>query len=202
MVKEIVEGADGTDIRAGIIGEIGVSRPITSAEERGLRAAARAQCETGAAISVHFEIGSQPDEYQHVLDVLQSEGADLNRVALGHFICRPDEVSLCRELVARGAYVEFDLFGQEQRPKMPDLMQTPPEVQIASLRWFLIAGLLDRVLISQNICHPKCLRLNRGYGYAHILRNLVPRFRAYGVTDEQVHAIMVENPRRLFPLDG
>ncbi len=89
MVREIVEGADGTGIRAGVIGEVGVSSPITPTEERGLAAAARAQQATGVAINVHLEMRSAPQAWRHVLDVLEANGADLNRVILSHFMCRP-----------------------------------------------------------------------------------------------------------------
>jgi phosphotriesterase-related protein len=200
MVKDIVEGVDDTGVHAGVIGEMGVSRPMTATEERALKAAARAQRRTGAAISVHFDIGGNAVEYNRALDILEVEGADLNRVVVDHFICRPDEVKLCQQLAARGCYVEFDLFGQEVWPKIADLVQyTPPEVQVASLRWFILAGLLERILISQDISNRVCLRANGGYGYAHILKNLVPKFKSYGITDEEIHTIMVENPKRLFP---
>ena len=54
MVRDLTEGIDGTGVRAGIIGEIGVeSDYITGVEERVLRAAARAHKRTGAAISTH-----------------------------------------------------------------------------------------------------------------------------------------------------
>jgi phosphotriesterase-related protein len=201
IVGEIIDGVNGTGIHAGVIGEIGVSRPTTVTEERVLAAAARAQRRTGAAINVHFDIGGEAPEYHHAIDILESEGADLRRVVLDHFICRPDEVALCSELAARGPMIEFDLFGQEVWPKIFELTRgTPPEVQIASLRWFIVAGLLDRILISQDVGNRVCLRANGGYGYAHILKNLVPKFMEYGVTDEQIRCIMVENPQRLFPL--
>jgi phosphotriesterase-related protein len=200
MVGEIVAGADGTGIRAGVIGELGVSRPITATEERVLAAAARAQRQTGAAINVHFDIGGDADEYNHAVDILEHAGADLQRVVLDHFICRPDEVPLCRQLASRGCTIEFDLWGQESWPKIYDLTRnTLPEVQIASLRWFVEAGLLEHILISQDIANIVCWRANGGYGYAHILQNLVPQFRAYGMTDDQLHTLMVENPARLFP---
>lgn len=48
IVRELIEGIDGTDVRAGIIGEIGSRRTRISAEkERMFRAAARAHKETG-----------------------------------------------------------------------------------------------------------------------------------------------------------
>lgn len=200
MVSDIVDGVGGTGIHAGVIGEIGVSRPITPTEERVLAAAARAHRQTGAAICVHFDLGGFADEYNHAVDILESEGADLNRVALNHFVCRPDQVGLCKQLASRGCYVEFDTWGLEVWPKIVELIWgTPPEVQVASLCWFIAAGLLERILISQDLCNRICWRANGGHGYGHILKNLVPQFKRYGITDEQLQVIMVENPRRLFP---
>jgi phosphotriesterase-related protein len=200
MVREIVEGFDGTGIHAGVIGEIGVSRPTTATEERVLAAAARAQRRTGAAINVHFDIGGESEELNHAVDILENEGADLNRVVLDHFICRPDELPVCKQLAGRGCYVEFDLWGMETWPKILELTRnTLPEVQIASLRWFITAGMLEKILISQDVANIVNLRKYGGYGQSHILKNLLPQFRDYGITDEHIRTLMVENPRRLFP---
>ena len=59
IVRELTEGIDGTDIRAGIIGEIGAEHPtwILPQEERVLRAAARAQKRTGVTLATHTSKG-------------------------------------------------------------------------------------------------------------------------------------------------
>jgi phosphotriesterase-related protein len=199
MVGDIVEGVDGTGIRAGVMGEIGMSRPTTRTEERILAACAAAQRATGAVISVHFDIGGPDDERRHAVDVLEDEGADLSRVVVEHFICRPDELELCLELAARGCWIEFDLWGMEAWPKIFAFTRCHPEVQAASLAWFIAAGLLDQILISQDVANIVNQRRHGGYGQSHILRTVVPRFKANGVTDDQLRAIMVDNPRRLFP---
>jgi phosphotriesterase-related protein len=203
MIAEIVQGIDGLPIHAGVIGEMGVSRPTTHTEEKALAAAASAQRATGATINIHFDIGGEPAEYNHALDILESEGADLSRVVVDHFICRPDEVELVQQLASRGCYVEFDLFGQEKWTKIYELTgNTPPEVQVASVYWFIAAGLLEHILISQDIGNRVCLRKNGGYGYAHILKNLTPLFHEYGITANHLHTLMVENPKRLFPFQS
>ena len=201
MVSDILVGIDGTDVHAGVIGEIGVSRPTTSTEERVLAASAHAQRETGVAINVHFDIGGGAAEYNHAVDILEQEGADLRRVVLDHFICRPDELDIISQLTSRGCLVEFDLWGQELWPKIYELTKnTHPEVQIASLSWFISAGLIDRILISHDLGNIVTLSKYGGNGQSHIMRNLFPRFREYGVTDEQLDTIMVGNPKRLFPI--
>lgn len=199
MTDDIMIGVDGTGIQAGVIGEIGCSRPTTGTEERVLAGAAATQRATGAVVSVHFDIGGPDDERRHAVDILESEGADLSRVVIEHFTCRPDEMELCLELVQRGCWIEFDLWGMELWPKIAEYFGCGPEVQIASLRWFIDLGLLDHILISQDVANIVNQSAHGGYGMSHILRNLVPRFREYGITDEQLRTIMVENPARLFP---
>ena len=198
MVREIIQGVGDTGIHAGIIGEVGVSRPITRTEEKILAASARAQKETGAAMSVHFDTGTI-EEHNEALDILEDEGADLNRVVIDHVVSRPDEVEHGKRLAARGCYIEFELWGMHIWPKVNQMMGVNHEAQIASLRWFIIAGLLDKILISQDICNQVLLVKNGGFGYAHILNDLVPKFKSYGITNAEIHTIMVENPKRLFP---
>ena len=54
LIEELTVGIDGTDIRAGVIGELGVGEsPMLGHERTMLRAAARAQRRIGAAIVVH-----------------------------------------------------------------------------------------------------------------------------------------------------
>ncbi|MFC6988047.1 hypothetical protein ACFQJD_03670 [Haloplanus sp. GCM10025708] len=53
FVSDVRNGIDDTDVRAGLIGEIGVSGTIHEAEEKVLRAGARAALRTGAPVNVH-----------------------------------------------------------------------------------------------------------------------------------------------------
>ena len=57
------DGVDGTDVRIGLIGEIGVSSDFTAEEEKSLRGAAQAQVRTGLPLMVHlpgwFRLGAQ-----------------------------------------------------------------------------------------------------------------------------------------------
>ena len=202
IVKDITEGVGDTDIHAGVIGEIGVSNPITPTEERLLKASARAQRETGAAITVHFDIIKDLNDYTYALDILEHEGADLSRVIIEHLVSHPNWVKLCKAIAERGCYLEFELWGVDVWPKVwgEFLDNTPLEVQVASFRWFLLNGLLDRILIAQDIGSQVMLVVNGGYGYAQILRDLIPRFKSYGINDDEIETIMVDNPQRVFPL--
>ena len=47
MVREVSEGVEGTGVRCGVIGEVGVSHPMTDFEKKSLQASAKAQQITG-----------------------------------------------------------------------------------------------------------------------------------------------------------
>ena len=202
IIREIVEGVGDTGICAGIIGEVGVSRMITPTEAKSLAAAARAQRATGAGISLHLDIGSTISEHGHALDILAQNGADLTRVAVGHLVARPDNLELCQHLAGRGCFVEFDLFGQEHWYLMNEMLRTHPEVQISSIKGFVDSGLLEHILLSQNVGHLELMTVNGGEGYVHLLKNVVPRIKSYGVTAAEIETIMVGNPQRLLAFNA
>jgi phosphotriesterase-related protein len=77
------------------------------------------------------------------------------------------------------------------------MMQTHPQVQIASIKGFLEFGMIDHILLSQNVNHVTLMTVNGGDGYAHLLKNIIPLLKSYSITDEQLHTMMVENPARL-----
>ena len=105
IVRDVEEGADGTDVRAGIIGEIGSDRRhISALEERSFRAAARAHRRTGLTITTHaarWPVGLPQ------LDLLAEEGVDPRRVVIGHCDMVPDP-GYHLEVARRGAFVQFD----------------------------------------------------------------------------------------------
>ena len=72
MVGQVFEGAWGTDVRAGIIGEIGCQSPWTDLERRVMQGAIIAQQQTGAAINVHP--GRNEDQPQEVADFFLTQG--------------------------------------------------------------------------------------------------------------------------------
>jgi phosphotriesterase-related protein len=192
IISDIRDGLNG--IHAGVIGEIGISRPITAFEEKVVIATARAQKATGAAVNFHFDRDGGIDERHYVLDIMESEGVDLTRVYISHNTPLVDRVDNFVTYAQRGCYVEFDMLGMEILfPFDPDMDLT------ATIKALIDRGYLEHILISQDVCFTGLYVRNGGYGYAHILNNLVPQMKAGGITDAQINTIMVENPKRLLP---
>ena len=72
--RDILEGIDGTDIRAGIIGEVaGGEKELAPSEEKVLKAAAAAGVKTGCAVTTHCQLGQLGLEQSALL---QGQGID------------------------------------------------------------------------------------------------------------------------------
>ncbi len=194
MLREIRLGMNDTDVRAGIIGELGVSAPIVQAEECVLRAAARAQRETGLAINVHLPIFARQGHL--ALDILADAGADLTRVVLSH-LDESLDFDYVRALARRGPYVELDTFGSDFAFDESGTHEPSDWERIELLARLLDAGLAGQVLLSQDVCTKMHLVYYGGYGYGHISRTIVPRLRRRGIDETTIELLMVKNPARM-----
>jgi phosphotriesterase-related protein len=208
FVSDVREGIGDTDVRAGIVGELGVSGRIHEVEERVVRAGARAAARTGAALNIHTP-GRTPHSQRDrtyppsrwaldLLDICEEEGLAPDRVVMSH-LDRTfyENLEYQRELADRGAYIEYDLWGLEAYIKAYD-DGLPSDVRRAEWVAELVAdGYADRLLFSHDVW-GKIQRVRYGgYGYAHILENVAPMLYAQGVTREQFEQITAENPRRV-----
>ncbi len=190
MVRDLTEGIDGTDVRAGIIGEIGAHFNWLSAiEERVLRAAARAQLKTGVGLTTHATRGPQGLEQ---LDVLQQEGVDPRRVAIGHSGGFPIH-RYHEEIAKRGAYITFDRMGNLKNANEFDANRT-----LNLIKMVIDAGYIKNLLLSHDVCYRADYDIYGGSGYDYLsIHGLSLLSSKIGLTEEQFHTIMVDNPRRL-----
>jgi len=196
IVHDVTEGCDGTPIRAGIIGEIGCSAPMTANEQRALRAAARAQVCTGAALLIHP--GRAVAAPLEAMLVVVQAGGDPTRTVMSHIDRTLFDPADMVELARTGCYLEFDLFGQESSyyPLAPIDMPNDA-TRVDHLLRLTEAGFGDRLLVAHDICRKTALVAYGGDGYAHILTNVLPLMRRKGITDAQIDAILVHNPARV-----
>jgi phosphotriesterase-related protein len=60
------------------------------------------------------------------------------------------------------------------------------------------AGLLDHIVLSQDVFVKIQLVRYGGTGYAHILEHFVPRLVRHGFISEEIQRLLVENPKNVF----
>jgi phosphotriesterase-related protein len=199
IVGDITVGVGNTGIRAGIIGEIACSQPLEEGEKKVLCASAIAQQQTGAPISIH----PSPNDalVPEIIEILQDAGADLSRTIMCHCDIFGFDPSTIDIVAKAGCYIEIDNFGQpagvfflfQER-----VIETPSDAQrVNAIIELVDKGYLGRILISCDHCYKHTYVTYGGYGYAHIIREIVPAMKLKGMTNEQIHAILVENPKRV-----
>ena len=187
MVDEIVIGIDGTELKAGIIAEIGSSEGvITPLEEKVFIAAARAHIETGRPISTHTSFSTMGLEQ---LVLLQAHGVDLSRVTVGHCDLKDNLDNILR-MIDLGAYVQFDTIGKNN--------YYPDEKRIGMLHALRNRGLLDRVMLSMDITRRSHLKANGGNGYDYLLTTFIPQLRQSGFSQADVDTMLRDNPSQFF----
>ena len=193
ITGDIVEGVDGSGVKAGVIGEVGCTWPLAPNERKSLSAAAIAQTETGAAILIHP--GRHPDAPLEILEVLANGGADLSRVIMGHLDRTVFEFDALQNIAASGCYLEWDLFGNEGSYYPLAEIDMPSDAQrLGFIKRAVEAGYSDRIVIGQDICTKHRLVKYGGHGYGHILENIVPKMRRKGFSEDEIRAVTVENP--------
>lgn len=186
IVAELVDGVDGSGLKAGVIGEIGVDRDFVSGiEERVLRASGRASTVTGAPITTHT--GVYPVGVNQ-LDILAEEGVDPDRIIIGHVdMCL--DIDYHRALLRRGAYIQFDTIGR--------VHLNPDERRADVLVQLLREGWGERILLSSDRCFRSDLASFGGAGYGHVFTSFVPRLAALGVDEHEIDLLTRDNPVRV-----
>lgn len=196
IVREALEGVDGSSVRIGLIGEIGVSGDFTAQEERSLRGAAQAQARTGLPLMVHL-----PGWYRHahrVLDVVQEEGGDIRNTVLCHMNPSGHDVAYQTSLAERGAFLEFDMIGMDYWYADQQVQCPSDEDNARAIAGLIGRGFLGNLLLSQDVFLKMMLTRYGGFGYAYIQRHFLPRLRRHSVAEAALNQLMVDNPRRVF----
>ncbi|MFJ2901873.1 phosphotriesterase [Streptomyces sp. NPDC087212] len=193
-IRDGVEGADG--VRAGIIGEIGISADFTPAEEKVLRGAARAQRRTRVPLSVHLP-GWQRHGHR-VLDTVAEEGGDLAATVLCHLNPSHGDPDYQHTLADRGAWLEYDMIGLELYFADQDAQSPADEDNARAITALVAAGYRERLLLSGDVFIKTMLTRYGGYGYDHLITSFSPRLRRHGLTGEDIEQLLTHNPAAVF----
>jgi len=187
MITEIVEGIEGSTLKASVIGEIGSSEnSFTETEQKVFRAAAMAHYETGRPISTHQSMSTMGRQ-QIVL--LKSYGVDMEKVTIGHCDLK-DNLDEILWLLDQGCYVQFDTIGKHS--------YYPDTQRLAMLKALSERGLLNRVMLSMDITRRSHLKQNGGLGFCYLVDSFLPMLRENGISQIEINAMLKHSPYSLF----
>jgi phosphotriesterase-related protein len=198
-IREIEEGIEGTGIKAGIIKVASDRGGITPPQEVVLRAAARAHNQTGTPISTHTWSPDRVGDQQ--VRILEEEGVNLDRVYIGHSNDDTD-MDYLLGLLNKGVWLGLDRYPGGRVPGTPD-WEKRTEIAYKLIE----AGFCHRIMLSHDYSVPKARhgaavqeerRRANPDGYNFIPRRVLPLLKELGASDQDIHQITVENPRRFF----
>jgi phosphotriesterase-related protein len=171
VLNALIKQAD--DDVLGAFGEVGSWDEITKDERKVFRAVGRAHVATNIPIFTHTGIPGKSALEQ--LDILEDAGVNPNRVVIGHLGNLVDtNVYVHKTICRRGAYVGFDRQGNNDTQQIPMVMS------------LIEAGFADNLMFSADASS----------GYSKTMTVFVPKLKAAGASDQVLHGIMVDNPRR------
>lgn len=202
FIREIEVGIEGTGVKAGVIKvatdvEHITPEGLTAPNELVLRAAARTCNHTGVPIATHTAALAKAGDYQ--VAIFQDEGVDMGKVCIGHSN-DTDNMDYLTGILRKGCYLGMDRY---------------PGGRVSGLKWdertqvvkqLVDLGYADHTTLSHDWGGPRpnppdVLEMRKVYNpddFCFIIRRVLPRLRELGVSEEDIHTMTVDAPRRLF----
>jgi len=211
MVAEIEDGIAGTGIRAGHIGELGVT-DLGPRQVSVLRAAARAAVRTGVAVTVHpgWDRGC---DGRKILPLLTGEGLPPDRIVIAHadaFFTEHDRRRLIRdprsrnirtdyhiELLVAGANISIDCFGHNWNIAPNDWVIESDIDRLAGLLALVEAGYASQIVLGTDVCFKMLTRRGGGLGYRHLTGTILPLLRRLGLQEKDINMMTITTPAAL-----
>jgi predicted metal-dependent phosphotriesterase family hydrolase len=185
MIRDVLDGMDGTTIKAGLISEIGSSlNVITETEEKVFNASIMAHKKTGAPISTHCEIGTMG---KGQLAIFQKNNVEMKSISFGHQDLNEDMEEQIL-LLQSGAYIQFDTIGKNSYREDTE--------KVKNLLVLLDKGFENQIMLSCDITRKSHLKHYGGHGYNHLFESFIPALTESGVSNEIIDKMLVQNPRK------
>jgi phosphotriesterase-related protein len=194
FVADIVDGIGTTGVHAGIIKCVTGPDGLTRGAKGLLRASATAARETGVPITTHSDPHTRGGLAQ--LELFAAEGVDLTRVIIGHSGDTTD-LDYLKAIMDTGATIASDRFGYDLKGAA-----TTPE-RVAVIAELCQEGYADRIVVSHDaMLHTDWLdaeytALQPNWEPTFIPTTVVPALSDAGVSDADLHRILVDTPARL-----
>lgn len=181
LVEEAQGGLDGTEIKPGVLGEIGTGSQITQAEGISLRAAAQASNQLALSIATHAHLSEKGIEQ---VNILTAVGVSPARICIGHQDLSNDRNQLVA-LADMGVYLGFDTIGKVSYQK--------DSLRLQHIDYLVSQGFENQILLSNDISRTAYLESSGGLGYAHALSSFADALKSRGFTCDVLDKLYRQN---------
>jgi phosphotriesterase-related protein len=194
FVRDIEEGIEGTDIKAGVVKCCTDEPGVTPDIERLIRAVAKAHLRTDAPIMTHTHAKSRRGLDQQ--RILREEGVDLSRVLIGHSN-ETNDLDYLTEMMEAGSYLGFDRCGLMVDQPLADQQETLIELCKRGYHSQIVLS-QDRHCYSDWFPEDGVLAMLPDWTHGFVQQSLIPALLENGVSQDQVDQMMIKNPIDFF----
>ncbi|MFD1659159.1 phosphotriesterase [Streptomyces caeni] len=198
FVKDVTDGIADTGVRAAFLKGVVEERGLTHDQERVQAAICEAHVRTGAPITVHTNAGHQTGRL--AIEFYRQRGVDLTKVVIGH-AGDTNDLDYLKWIMDSGATIGCDRFGLD--------MYNPTGDRVATIAALCAQGYADRIVLAHDAACYMDYFSGEDYqqlvksavpnwNFLHIPTDVLPALREAGVSDKQIDAMLVDNPRRYF----
>lgn len=189
FVRDLTDGIRGTaGVKAGFLKCAVHEAGLVPGVERVLRNVCAAHRSTGAPVMVHTHAGTRNG--LEVRRVLSEEGVPASSVVLAHCGAAAD-IEYLTTLADDGFFLGMDQFGLYA----PDAADRVRLVAVMCDRGYAESMMLSHDAASYIDWVEPSVRIP-DWHYLHIERDVLPHLRDFGVTQDHIDKMLIENPRR------
>lgn len=196
FVHDIERGIQDTEAKAAFIKCAADRKGVTERVEKVHRAAARASIRTGAPLMAHSRPASETGPRQ--VEIFLEEGVAPEKIQIAH-TGDTDDLDYIERLLETGVWIGMDRYGLDRL--------LPTDRRNATVLALLERGYAGRMFLSQDFDIPIANGLDwyppeiaaqmaPSWSMTLLFERVIPALRNGGMTDAQLHTMMVENPAR------
>ncbi|SFB12435.1 phosphotriesterase-related protein [Lentibacillus halodurans] len=183
FINEISDGIEGTGIFPGVIGEVGTSKnEMKPIEKELILGSGKAGAETGLTVSTHTTLGTLGSNQ---VDMLVGLGLPADQIVIGHQDLNPNKEEVL-DVLKSGVYIGFDTIGKNT--------YRPDKDRLSFLLDFIEEGFHKQILLSADLTRKSHWKKHGGPGYDLVLNDFIPALREYGVSEDIITDLLVNNP--------
>jgi phosphotriesterase-related protein len=200
IINDINLGVGETQIKSGIIGEVGCSWPWTDNEKLSMQASVLAHKNSGLPLLIH------PGRNQYapleIIKYIDDLGANLENVVLGHIDRTIFDFEILKETAETGVFLNLDLWGHDSPfyPLAPDAYMPGDHERIKMVEFLIDQGFEDSILLAHDICTKHRLKKYGGHGFDHLLNRVVPWMKNRNIEDVIINKMMIKNPQKMLTI--
>jgi phosphotriesterase-related protein len=191
--KDVTEGIADTGVRAGVLKCAVDEAGLNPGLEMVLRAVARVHLRTGIPISTHTHAATRRGLDQQ--RIFAEEGVDLSRVVIGHSGDTTD-LQYLEALLSAGSYLGMDRFGVNVLLPLEERVRVVAELCHRGHAGKLVLS-HDASCYNHHIPEEVLTTVVPDWHFRHIPDDVLPALREAGVSDVEIHQMLVDNPRTI-----